>query len=259
MNAPDGLPLIVEERDDHLKVTLNRPQVRNAINLELVGALHDVCGRLEADPQVLVLAGEPGIFAAGADIAELRERGRLDALRGINSTLFDRIAKLPMPTVAVVDGPAIGGGAELAYACDFRIGTPRARFGNPEVGLGIIAAAGACWRLGELVGEPLAKEILLAGRILNAEEAFAAHLMTRLVAEDDLVDAVATFVSLLGRAEPLALRLTKTALQTPRDAHPLMDNVVQAILFETEAKRLRMTNFLDRSARKDAERNETQG
>jgi enoyl-CoA hydratase len=242
MNAPIRL----EDAGDHLRVTLDRPEARNAINLELVEALHDMCAQLEREPKVLVLAGGQGVFAAGADIAELRERGRLDALRGINSSLFERIARLPMPTIAVVDGAAIGGGAELAYACDFRIGTSRARFGNPEVSLGIIAAAGACWRLVELVGEPLAKEILLASRMLEAQEALEVRLLTKLVAEDELDDEVERFVQRLGRGEPLALRLTKTAIHTARDAHPVMDNVVQAILFETESKRQRMSAFLEK-------------
>jgi enoyl-CoA hydratase len=239
-------PIRLEDCGGHLRVTLDRPEARNAINLELVEALHDVCAELEREPKVLVLAGGQGIFAAGADIAELRERGRLDALRGINSSLFDRIARLPMPTLAVVDGAAIGGGAELAYACDFRIGTPRARFGNPEVALGIIAAAGACWRLVELVGEPLAKEVLLAGRVLSAEEALDVHLLNKLVGEDDLDGEIERFVQRIARGEPLALRLTKTAIHSARDAHPVMDNVVQAILFETDSKRQRMTAFLEK-------------
>lgn len=242
-----GAPVRIEEREDQIRVTLDRPEAKNAINLELVEALHGVCARLEAEPKLLVLAGGQGIFAAGADIAELRERGRLDALRGINSGLFDRIARLPMPTVAVVDGAAIGGGAELAYACDFRIGTSRAKFGNPEVGLGIIAAAGACWRLVELVGEPLAKEILLAGRMLDADEALAEHLLTQVVPYADLETAVDAFVRRLGRAEPLALQLTKTAVHSPRVSHPVIDNVVQAVLFETEAKHRRMTAFMEKS------------
>jgi enoyl-CoA hydratase len=239
-------PIVVEDRTDHLRVTLNRPEVRNAINAHLVEALHEVCGVLERDPKILVLSGGQGVFAAGADISELLHRDRLDALRGINSTLFDRIARLPMPTVAAVDGAAIGGGAELAYACDFRIGTPRARFGNPEVALGIIAAAGACWRLVELVGEPLAKEVLLGGRILAADEALTAHLLTTVVEEADLDAEVERLVRRIGRGESLALRLTKIAIQLGRDAHPVVDNVAQAILFETEAKVERMTAFVEK-------------
>ena len=154
---------------DRLVVLLNRPEVRNAIDQDMVDELHRVCAALEREPKVLIIAGSDGVFASGADISQLRERRRDDALQGINSTIFVRIAKLPMPVIAALDGFCLGGGAELAYAADFRIGTPGVRIGNPETGLGILAAAGASWRLKELVGEPVAKEILLAGVVLGAE------------------------------------------------------------------------------------------
>jgi enoyl-CoA hydratase len=142
---------------DRAVVTLDRPDQRNAIDQDMVSSLHTVCDSLERDPAPLIITGGPDIAAAGADIGQLRNRRHTAALAGINSGIFDRIARLPLPTVAAVAGPAIGGGAELAYACDFRIATTNARFGNPEGQLGILAAAGACWRLQELVGEPLAK------------------------------------------------------------------------------------------------------
>lgn len=248
---PESALLLVEEHEGHVAATLNRSEARNAINAELVGALHALCGRLERAPKILVLSGSPGIFAAGADIRELRDRGRLDALRGINSGLFQRLAQLPLPTVAVLDGPAIGGGAELAYACDFRIGTARTRFGNPEPSLGILAAAGACWRLVELVGEPMAKEILLAGRILDAEEARSAGLLTELVEDSEEVDGVLTgLLRRMGAMDQVALRLTKTVLGMPRNAHPAVDGIAQAVLFETEEKKVRMDAFLKRSTRR---------
>jgi enoyl-CoA hydratase len=240
--------LLIDDREDRVVVTLNRPSARNAINLEMIDSLHQVCAELERSPRFLVLRGSGGVFAAGADIRELRERGRLDALRGINSSLFERVARLPMPTVAVVDGAAIGGGGELAYACDFRIGTALTRFGNPEPGLGILAAAGACWRLTALIGEARAKEVLLTGRILKPDEALSWGLLTRLVDEgDDLDDVVDTFVGRMSAMDELALRLTKLVLHTPRDAHPVMDNVAQAVLFETQEKRDRMDAFLGKT------------
>lgn len=238
--------LKVEEGRDRVLVQLDRPHVRNAIDAEMVAELHEVCAGLERRPRIMVITGTDGVFAAGADIRQLRERRREDALAGINSGLFDRIAKLPMPTIAAIDGPALGGGAELAYACDFRIATPRARFGNPEAGLGIMAAAGACWRLRELVGEPLAKEILLAGRVVSAEEALAVRLVNELVAEDELLAAADRLAARIARNAPLALRLTKLALAAPPGAHPRFDDVAQAVLFETEDKHERMTAFLER-------------
>ncbi|MEU7855987.1 enoyl-CoA hydratase/isomerase family protein [Nonomuraea sp. NPDC049141] len=240
------MTLIIEEAADRVVWRLNRPEVRNAIDRELVSALHQACAAVEEEPRVVLITGEGPAFAAGADIAQLRERNRDDALRGINSKIFDRIHRLPMPTVALVDGYALGGGAELAYACDFRIGTPRTRIGNPETDLGIIAAAGAAWRLAELVGEPLAKEILLAGRILTADEARAVHLLNDVVEADDLLAAGHRLADRITARAPLATRLTKAVFHAPRAAHPFIDDVAQAILFETEEKHTRMTAFLDR-------------
>ena len=243
-------PLEVEEYDDRVVLRLNRPEVRNAIDLEMVQALHEACAALEAAPRVALLIGSGGTFAAGADIAELRERRRDDALAGINSRVFERIHRLPMPVIALLDGYALGGGAELAYACDFRIGTPSTRIGNPEPGLGILAAAGASWRLRELVGEPLAKEILLAGRVLDAEEALSAHLLNEVVADVDLEMAGHRLADRITAQAPLAVRLTKSVLHAPRDAHPLIDDVAQAVLFETQDKTDRMAAFLERRKEK---------
>ncbi|MFH5821936.1 enoyl-CoA hydratase/isomerase family protein [Georgenia sp. AZ-5] len=241
--------LRVEERPDRWVVTLDRPEVRNAIDRAMVDELHEVCAALEAVPKVLILTGANGTFAAGADIAQLRERRREDALAGINSSLFARIQGLPLPVVAAVDGYALGGGAELAYAADFRLATPRARFGNPEGGLGIMAAAGATWRLKELVGEPVAKEILLAGRVLDADEALAVRLVTAVHEPDELLPAAHALADRIGRSDALALRLTKAAFHAPAAAHPLIDEVAQAVLFESEAKFERMTAFLERKGR----------
>jgi enoyl-CoA hydratase len=242
--------IAVEEGDDRVVVTLSRPEVRNAIDQQMVSELHEVCARLEADPRLLLLTGSGGFFAAGADITQLRERRRDDALRGINSGLFDRIRRLPMPTIALLEGHALGGGAELAYACDFRVGTPTTRIGNPETGLGILAAAGATWRLVELVGEPVAKELLLAGRVLDADEALAVRLLNEVVSADDLLPAGHRWADRIARQAPLAVRLTKSVMHAPRDAHPVIDDIAQAVLFETAEKHDRMTAFLERRKEK---------
>lgn len=242
--------LLVEELPDRVVVLLNRPQVRNAIDQQMVDELHTVCAALEQNPKILVIAGVEGVFASGADIAQLRERRRDDALAGINSSIFVRIAKLPMPVIAALDGYCLGGGAELAYAADFRIGTPGIRIGNPETGLGILAAAGASWRLKELVGEPVAKQILLAGRILGAEEALAVNLVTELVAPEGLMDAAHALADRIGRQDPLAVRITKSVFHAPAEAHPLIDQLAQGILFESQAKFDRMQAFLDKKSQK---------
>lgn len=237
-------PLLIERHDDRTIIRLNRPQVRNAIDLNMVEALHAVCAELEANPKVAIITGSNGVFAAGADISQMRNRGREEALAGINSKVFTRIQELPMPVIALVEGFALGGGAELAFACDFRIGTPTTKIGNPEPGLGIIASAGASWRLRELVGEPRAKEILLAGRTLQADEAKSIGLLNDVVDPEDLELAGQALADRIASFAPLAIRLSKSAFHAPREAHPLIDNVAQAVLFETEEKRTRMDAFL---------------
>lgn len=242
--AAASSPVVVERLADRVIIRLNRPEVRNAIDQSMVDALHAVCAELEADPKVAILTGSSGVFAAGADIEQLRNRGRDEALAGINSKLFTRIQELPMPVIALVDGFALGGGAELAFACDFRIGTPTTKIGNPEAGLGILAAAGAAWRLRELIGEPRAKEILLAGRTLQADEARAIGLLNDVVDPEDLELAGGALADRIASFAPLAVRLSKSAFHAPKDAHPLIDNLAQAVLFETEEKYARMDAFL---------------
>lgn len=242
--------LTLEEREDRLVVRMNRPEVRNAIDATMVDELHEVCAYLERNPKIMILTGcevnGRGIFASGADISQLRERRRDDALRGVNSQIFDRIHKLPMPVIAAIDGYALGGGAELSYAADFRLGTPYIKMGQPETGLGIIAAAGALWRLKELVGEPVALEILMAGRILNADEALELKLVTEIHEPSELLNAAHALADRIGQQDPLAVRVTKRVFTAPASAHPHIDELAQAILFESEAKFDRMQAFLDR-------------
>lgn len=244
----------VTASEDRVTVILDHQPTKNAIDQQMVDELHAVCAELERHPRILILAGANGLFVSGADIAQLKERRRDDALMGINSTIFDRIAKLPMPVIAALEGYALGGGAELAYAADFRIATPNVKIGNPETALGIMAAAGATWRLRELVGEPLAKEILLAGRQLGAEEALACHLITEIHDSEQLLDAAHALADRIGAQDPLAVRITKSVFHTPREVHPLIDNLAQGMLFESAAKFERMQGFLDAKAARRAKR-----
>ena len=250
----DFSALQVTEDDGFVIARMNRPEVRNAIDETMVDEFHILCGLLERDPQILVITGcvaetskgPRGIFASGADIAQLRERRRDDALRGINSGVFHRIAKLPSPVIAAIDGFALGGGLELALAADFRIATPGAKFGQPEANLGIIAGAGALWRLKESVGTPLAKEILRAGRVLTGEEAAQSRLVNELFEPGELEDGARAWAKKIGALDPLAVRLSKQLFDMPVEAHPAVDNIAQAVLFESAAKFDRMQAFLDR-------------
>src|SRR5690606_36006131 len=195
--------LAIERRPDRVIARLNRPEKRNAIDREMIDALHVLCAELEADPRILILTGSGDDFAAGADIAQLRARRADDARRGINAMAFIRIRELPMPVIAALDGYALGGGAELAYAADIRIATPRLKIGNPEPSLGIIAAAGATWRLREIVGDGLASEMLLTGRILSGDEALVAGLASAVHAPDELMPAAHTIADRIAAADPL--------------------------------------------------------
>ena len=244
------------DRPDRVCALMDRPEVRNAIDETMVSELHALCDWLERHPHVLIITGtevenpktgqRQGLFASGADIGQLLERRRDDALRGVNSQVLDRIHRLPMPVVAAIDGYALGGGAELAYAADFRLATPKLKLGQPETGLGITAAAGAMWRLKELVGEPVALEMLLAGRIVDAQEALQLRLISEVHDPEDLLAGAHALADRIAEQDPLAVRITKQVFHMPREAHPHVEGLGQAILFESEAKFDRMQAFLDR-------------
>lgn len=243
-------PLVIDRGPDRVVARLNRPDKRNAIDREMIDALHALCAELEADPRVLILTGADGVFAAGADITQLRARRAEDARRGINATAFIRVHELPMPVVAAIDGYALGGGAELAYAADIRIATPTLKIGNPETGLGIMAAAGGTWRLREIVGDGLASELLLTGRVLTADEALSAGLVSGIHPEPELMTAAHAIADRIVANDPLATQHTKRAMRAPREAHPDIDGELQAELFESPEKMRRMTDFLEKRGRR---------
>ncbi|MFK4759495.1 enoyl-CoA hydratase/isomerase family protein [Microbacterium sp. ZW T5_45] len=238
--------LHITEHADRVVAVLDRPERRNAIDQATIDALLALCATLEEEPRTLILTGAGGVFAAGADIGELRERTAADARRSINATAFIRIRELPMPVIAAIDGYALGGGAELAYSADIRIAGPDLRIGNPETGLGIIAAAGATWRLPEIVGEARAAELLLTGRTLDAEEALRWGLVSAVHPADELLPAAHAIADRIALADPLATQHTKRALHAPRHAHPTVEQELQAELFESPEKHRRMTAFLSR-------------
>ncbi|HEX5729778.1 enoyl-CoA hydratase/isomerase family protein [Microbacterium sp.] len=242
-------PLLVDRLPDRVVATLNRPEKRNAIDQDTIDALHALCAELEADPRTLILTGAGGVFASGADIAQLRDRRAAHARQGINAMAFIRINELPMPVIAAIDGYALGGGAELAFAADLRIGTPALKVGNPETGLGIMAAAGATWRLREIVGEARASELLLTGRILDADEALAWGVVSSVHPADELMGAAHAMADRIAANDPLATRHTKLALRASRADHPAIELELQAELFESPEKDRRMTEFLERRNR----------
>ncbi len=229
---------------------LNRPEVRNAINRELIDALHDTLDRWAEDDtvKVVVLSGAGGkAFAGGADIAELKERSHREAFFGINQRLFQKVEDFPRAVIAAIDGYALGGGLELALACDLRVASKTAKVGLPEVGLGIFPGAGGTWRLPRVVGLGRAKELVFTGRIVDADEAFSMGLFETLVDVDALAAAKA-LAAQIARNSPLAVQVAKVSLNAlaKREGAESVERLAQALLFDSADKRARMTAFLEK-------------
>ncbi len=247
------LPLVLQRISGGvLSLTLNRPEKLNSLDAAMVEALHvalDMHGD-HPDVRAIVLSGAgKKAFVAGADIAELRERRRDQALRGINSELFDRVASIPVPTIAAIQGYALGGGCELAIACDLRVAGTSAKIGQPETGLGIMAAAGATYRLPLLVGLGMAREILFTGRTVGAEEALRIGLVNRVVDDDQVRPEAEKIAKRIARNDSLAVRMTKAALAAKfnnNGSAQILECVAQAVLFESPEKFRRMDEFLER-------------
>jgi enoyl-CoA hydratase len=245
--ADSRAPLVVERRGDALLVGFNRPEKRNAIDLATTEALHQVLSDYARERCILVLhSTTAGMFVAGADIKELLARDADDAFVGINVKLFERLEAHRWPTIAVVDGPALGGGCELAMACDLRIASPRARFAQPELNLGILAGAGANWRLAQLVGLARARRMLYLGETLDAAGALAAGLVDAVHEPEEILDAALAMVATIASRSWRAVELTKLALRLHRPATSAFDMAAQSLLFESEDKRARMENFLNK-------------
>jgi enoyl-CoA hydratase/carnithine racemase len=240
--------VVVRKDKETWWIGLNRPQQRNSHGTEMVEELHQIFREARRTSSILVIhSTTPGIFAAGADIKELRDRDADQALMAINSELFERLEAHRWPTIAVIDGPALGGGCEFALACDFRIASPRATFAQPELALGILAGAGGNWRLRQTVGQSIAKQMLYAGLRLDAQAALECGLVD---AVTDDPDAYASdLAAKIGRRSWRALELTKLALRQHRPATTGFDAAGQAFLFESADKYERMTKFIEKTAR----------
>jgi enoyl-CoA hydratase/carnithine racemase/GNAT superfamily N-acetyltransferase len=240
-----------ERRGSAFLIGLNRPERHNALDEAMVAEIHRALDEAAREPCVVVVhSTTPGMFAGGADIAELVERDADAALRGINAGLFERIEAHRWPTIALVDGPAYGGGCELALACDLRVASPRATFAQPEPALGILAGAGANWRLPQIAGVPMARRMLYTGEVVDADGALAAGLVDVKVPPDDVVDAGLALARRIGERSWRALELTKLALRLHRPATTTFDVAAQAMLFDGAEKRERMNEFLSSRAQR---------
>jgi enoyl-CoA hydratase len=245
----------------HLRVTLedrlavvvvNRPEVRNALDGETTAELHLALAEIrEARVSVFILTGAgEAAFVAGADIKAIRERRRDDALAGINSRLFSAIEAHEAVSIAAVNGYALGGGCEMALACDLRLASVNAVFGLPETGLGIIPGAGGTQRLPRIVGLGRAKEMILGGARWDAQQARAAGLVLDVVPAADLMAAARRLAARVLERGPLAVRLAKAALNAavrmPMGEGLAYESALQGLTFESKDKLEGTTAFLEK-------------
>jgi enoyl-CoA hydratase len=244
--------LILELEGRLAVLTVNRPDVRNALDTETVAELHEALAEVaRARVSVLILTGAGDkAFVSGADIRAIRDRRREDALASINSRLMTAVESHDAVTIAAVNGVALGGGCELALACDLRIAAEHAVFGQPEAALGIIPGAGATQRLPRIVGLGRAKELVLSGARWDARKALAAGLVSEVVPAPELRGAARAMAERVLAQGPLAVRLSKMALnassQMPLAAGLLYESTAQAITFESTDKREGTTAFLEK-------------
>ncbi|MGW4527335.1 enoyl-CoA hydratase/isomerase family protein [Amycolatopsis sp. NPDC004378] len=245
------MTVLVELDDGVAVVTLNRPQVLNALNAELLDDLEDALSALRADPGVgaVVLTGAGDrAFAAGADIGQLEKYTVDTALESRMQRLYDGIEDFEKPTIAAVNGFALGGGCELAMACDIRIAARTAKFGLPETALGVLPGAGGTQRLARLAGVGRAVDLVLTGRSVDALEAFEMGLVTGVVLPEELMAfARETAARILARG-PLAVRLAKLVIRSGMDADRrtglVVERLAQAVLYTTDDKHEGAAAFL---------------
>lgn len=236
-------------------VTVNRPDKLNALNTKVLGELGEALCQLEADASVQVVlltgAGEKA-FVAGADIAEMASYGPLEGVRFAETgqRLFDRIETFPKPVIAVVNGFALGGGCELAMACDFIYASDKARLGQPEINLGIIPGFGGTQRLARRVGEARAKELVLTGDMVGAEEALRIGLVAKLFPADKLLEESKKCATKMASRGAVALMAAKQAIHegmsTSLRHGELVERLSFALLCATEDKTEGMSAFLEK-------------
>ena len=219
--------LVLVERDEPIAVVrLNRPDALNALSDELMGALVGTLRELDADEAVrcIVVGGSERAFAAGADIGELSRATPVEMYYQRRVDRWDDIRTLWTPLVAAVSGFCLGGGCELAMACDVIVASETASFGQPETGLGLIPGAGGTQRLTRAVGKAVAMDVILSGRFLSADEALRAGLVARVVAKEAWLEEAKRVAREIAAKGPVATRLAKEAVDRAFEA-PLTHGV----------------------------------
>ena len=209
--------IIAETRDNTVGlITLNRPDALNALNAQLISEMGQALMSFEADEAIgaIVITGSTKAFAAGADIKEMRDFSYIDAYLADFISDWEQVTRCRKPVIAAVAGFALGGGCELAMMCDFILAGDNAKFGQPEITLGIIPGAGGTQRLTRLVGKSKAMEMCLTGRMMGAEEAERAGLVSRIVPAEELLDeAIATATKIAAMSRPSTM-MAKEAINT---------------------------------------------
>ena len=206
--------IIVETRGKVGILRLNRPKALNALNAALMGDLSAALTRLEADADIgcLVLTGSEQAFAAGADIKEMADKTFIEAFMGDFAAGWDGVARTRKPTIAAVAGYALGGGCELAMMCDFIIAADNAKFGQPEIKLGVIPGIGGTQRLTRAVGKAKAMDLCLTGRMMDAAEAERAGLVARVVPLAELMDTALAAAETIAQMSRTAVMLAKESI-----------------------------------------------
>ncbi len=233
-------------------LTLNRPEVLNALSSDLMEELSKRLTALDQDNQVraVVITGNERAFAAGADIQELSGNTAVSMLNSRQITRWEAIKKFSKPIIAAVAGWALGGGMELVMASDMVIAGDNARFGQPEIKIGVMPGAGGTQRLTKAVGKARAMEMVLTGRTITAEEALAMGLINRVVAKEEVVHRALELAEEIAKMPPIAVKLAKesvlTALDTPLDVGLTHERRLFSLLFSSEDQKEGMAAFLEK-------------
>lgn len=246
--------ILLKTEDGIAVLTLNRPQAMNALCDALNNDLLEAIRLIHADTaaRVLILTGGDKVFAAGADIKEIMNANPFDAERTANKahSINDALESLPIPVIAAVNGPALGGGCEIALSCDFRIVGEKAVFGLPEVGLGAIPGAGGTQRLTKIIGPVRAKEMVMTGRVMKGKEAYETGLATRCVPDDEVMKEAVALAKKICEKPAASLQYAKQAVNYAVDHNigtgKLFEKSLFSLCFQTEDQKEGMKAFVEK-------------
>jgi enoyl-CoA hydratase len=206
--------IIISKQDGYAIVQFNRPDALNALNIKLMEELVEALDDLDKDPEVrvIILTGNEKAFAAGADIKEMSDASAVEMLIRDQFARWDRIRKVKKPLIAAVSGFALGGGCELSMTCDIIIASETAKFGQPEINIGVMPGAGGTQRLTRAVGKAKAMEMVLTGKMISADEAMRCGLVNKVVPAEYYLEEAKSLAKEIASKPPVAVRLAKEAV-----------------------------------------------